>query len=150
MTEATWIDSDDFASGPFAPHGNFRMRLDGGVYLVEARGPFNEEAVRAWQAARREMARRHPPGPGLVPRTVVHWIGSAMMSVQAFDRFAAGFHQFSDQVHPLGAVAWVAEPDTEGVAMMAEHFRPLYESRHTRFAQFADHGRALAWVRTAA
>ena len=150
MSEPTWISSDDFASGPFAPHGSFRMREDGGVYLVEARGPFNEEAIRAWQAARRELARRFPPAPGTPARTVVEWLGSTMMSVVAFDLFAAGFHQFADRVHPLGAVAWVAAPDVEGVAMMVEHFRPLYESRNTRFALFAGHDQALAWVRTAA
>lgn len=145
MTEPIWISTDDHTRGPFAPHGRMRIRFDRGIYFYEAAGPFNEETMAALATTRAEAMGRWPvaPGRGLV---LVEWVGSAMMSPPAFRLFAEGYNRFAQGPRLLAAVAWVGLPDTEGLGLMAEHFRQLYESHGARFQLFHGCDAAIAWL----
>lgn len=146
MTEPIWISTDDHTRGPFAPHGRMRIRFQEGIYVYEASGPFNEETMAALAATRAEAMNRWPvaPGRGLV---LVEWLGSAMMPPPAFRLFAEGYNRFAQGPRLLAAVAWVGQADTEGLGLMAEHFRQLYENNGARFRLFNDCDAAQAWLR---
>lgn len=146
MSEPIWVSTDEYVSGPFPAHGYFRIWYEGGVYVYEARGPFNEVTTAALAATRAEAVRRWPmeEGRGL---SLVRWHGSLMMPPEAFRLFARGYQQFAQGKRLLAAVAWVGDADTEGLDLMAHHFEALYAMNGTRFARFTDADEALAWLR---
>lgn len=147
MSGKDWISTRDHASGPFAPHGEFRISLRGDVFLYEARGPFNREAVQALAPVRR-LAYERWGASGRPVWALVRWFDSAMMSPDTFRAFATSFQVFADTPNPLRAVAWVAAPEVEGVSMMAPHFEALYGAAGLSFALFEDEAVAMQWLQS--
>lgn len=146
MSEPDWMSTDDFVRGPFPPHGHFRITHQNGIYLYEARGPFNEVTIEALAPVRAAVMQHWPVpmGEGLA---LVHWHDSAMMSPTAFELFSEGYRRFAKSPRLLKAVAWVGAPDTEGLDLIAYRFEQLYIDTDTPFRLFAEVEPALAWLR---
>lgn len=146
MSDPDRLNSDDFVSGPFPPHGRFCISYDNGVYIYDVQGPFNEVTMTALASVRAAAVARWPVAPGQA-RALVHWHGSAMMSPEAFRLFAQGYREFAKTPRTMAAVAWVGQPDTEGLDLVAYHYETLYEQSGTRFARFTEVGPAMTWLR---
>lgn len=140
------ICSLDFDCGRFPPHGEFRVRHDHGVLHWVNRGPFNVEAFRQYEQARAAALERWQ----LAGRSIaglVEWRHSALMSADAFNTYSAGFERYFATRGGLRAVAWVAAPELEGMAIMVRHFGELFERHHLPFRVFEDLAPAREWVR---
>lgn len=140
-----FLSSHDYAQSGFAPHGEFRCRLERDVLMWVSRGPFNLEALQAYGRVRKAAFERW----GLNTRpvgAVMQWVGSALMSPDAFTLYRRGFDAFMASHHTLIAVAWVGGPDVEGLDFMRAHYAPLFEAHGLPFRVFDDLPPAVTWV----
>jgi len=144
---ADTISTNAFATGGFAPHGEFRIECLDGLLCYEAIGPFNLEAVRALGPARRQAFERWAPVPGARVGVLVHWQDSALMSPDAFAAYHAGLSAYAQSLAAPPVVAWVAEPELEGMDFMAERFAKVFADNRIEFQLFTDWHDAERWLR---
>ncbi|MBN8506740.1 MAG: hypothetical protein J0L58_19915 [Burkholderiales bacterium] len=139
------LRSDDYASGPFAPHGRVEIWSEGSVVRLRAEGPFNAESVQAIGLAMAQLFAEAPPKGRFADILVFH--GSILATPEAlaaFDGFLARMSQA--KTAPL-AVAYVVGAEVEGRDLMLPVFKRLYDKHRRRFAHFEDEAQAEAWVR---
>lgn len=139
------LHSDDFASGPFAPHGRVELWRDGSVVRIVAEGPFNVESVQAIGAAMARLFAEAPPVGRFAD--ILEFRRSILVTPEAllaFDAFLARMSQA--KTAPL-AVAYIVGPEVEGRDLMLPTFRRLYAKHQRRFAHFEADAPAEAWVR---
>jgi len=141
------ISTNAFCSGQFAPHGEFRIQCLDGLLCYEAIGPFNLEAVRALGPARRQAFERWASAPGARPAVLVHWQHSALMSPEAFAAYHAGLSATVQSLAMPPVVAWVAEPELEGMDFMVERFAKVFADSRIEFRLFTDWREAERWLR---
>ena len=135
--------SEDFARGPFKPHGRVQMWVEGPAVYMLAQGPFNHEFVRALAMAREELFRSSPPPSPHV--SLVQIKGSIMASPEMLAVYAEMVAQLKRL--PV-AIGWVVAPEVEG----RDFILPMFERIHTRlgrnFKSFESLPEAEAWVRS--
>jgi hypothetical protein len=148
QSSAETISTNAFDTGGFAPHGEFRIQCLDGLLCYEAIGPFNLEAVRALGPARRRAFERWAQAPGARVGVLVHWQGSALMSPDAFSAYHAGLSAFAQSIAVPAAVAWVAEPELEGMDFMVDRFGEAFAANGVEFQLFTDRQDAERWLRT--
>ncbi|QTN29924.1 hypothetical protein HZ993_09000 [Rhodoferax sp. AJA081-3] len=141
------LHTSAFSTGKFAPHGEFVLTSDGEVLCYEATGPFNVEAIRALGVTRRKAYKRWQPNGTFA--AIVHWHESALMSPEAFDAYRGGYVRFIQDVQPKSIVAWVAQPDVEGMYIMVQKFAEVFEHTQTDFRFFTEMDTAHRWVANA-
>lgn len=138
------LNSSQFSTGQFAPHGEFVLHSDGDILCYEASGPFNLEAIRALGITRIK-AYETWQSSGIFA-AIVHWHTSALMSPEAFEAYRDGYAQFVRDMQPKSVVAWVALPDVEGMSIMVRKFADCFERTNTRFRLFTEMEPAYGWV----
>lgn len=137
--------SNDFTEGSFRPHGMFSCWMEGALLVWEARGPFNLEALQAFSRTRQAaFARWRLDDQPLA--AVMHWVGSALMSPEAFALYERAFEAFIVSRHNYVAVAWVGGPEVEGLDFMRSRFAPLFDRHGLAFAVFTDMDAARRWA----
>ena len=101
LLPADHLSSLAFTQGDFRPHGEFLCWMEDGLLMWESRGPFNLEALQAFGRTRQAAFARW----GLDDRplaAVMRWVGSALMSPEAF----------ADWLAQEGIVSLSLNPDT--------------------------------------
>jgi len=144
--DAEVLSSSDFPVGSFAPHGEFRCRMDRGVLMWTSHGPFNLEALQAYGQLRRAAFERW----GLNDRpvaSIMEWVDSALMSPEAFLLYRRGFDSLMQSRHNYVAVAWVGGKHVEGLDLMQRQYAPLFAEHDLPFRMFDATEPAMAWVR---
>lgn len=139
------ISSQDLAGAGFAPHGEFRLRFADGILYALNRGPFNAEAMRLYGRLRQAAFERWQLS-GRWIGGIASWEGSVLMSPEAFDDYERGLAAFLRTEHRLVGVAWVAEPELEGMAFMQERFARLFRATEMPFQLFGQMAAAQAWL----
>lgn len=138
-------NTDQFATGPFRPHGRIEIWAEGNVMRLEATGPFNKEAIIAlgatWRALFAELPMRGPFAAIIVIRH------SIMSSQEVLDAFGDFLRSGSQAGHPAAAVAYVAAPDIEGRSLILPKLADLYAATGRLFASFATEAEAEDWMR---
>jgi len=140
------LSTNDLKDDGFAPHGEFRVGWRDGVVWWDAYGPFNLEALQRYDRMR-HIARQRWLTKGQWFGGVVHWHDSALMSPEAFEAYTQGFVAVYGRPHRLAAVAWVADPELEGMHFMRKRFAALFAQYGLSMREFADPLEADAWVR---
>jgi hypothetical protein len=146
LLPADHLSSLAFTQGDFRPHGEFLCWMEDGLLMWESRGPFNLEALQAFGRTRQAAFARW----GLDDRplaAVMRWVGSALMSPEAFALYERSFEAFIASHHRYVAVAWVGGPEVEGLDLMRARYAPLFERHGLAFAVFADLDAAREWAR---
>lgn len=138
------VTSNEVSTSRFAPHGEFRIWVQGDILFYDATGPFNLEALHALAAARAKISRQWKPGRRVA--AIVHWHGSALMSPEAFAAYGEGLAKFHERANMPVALAWVASADVEGMSLMIAKFEHLFTQRKTNFRLFESLEPARAWV----
>lgn len=137
--------TDQFAAGPFRPHGKVEIWAEGNVMRLEATGPFNKEAVIAlgatWNSLFDEM-----PLHGAFANIIV-MRHSLMVSQEVLDAFGAFLHVNNRAGRGASAVAFVVAPDVEARALMLPMFAETYAAAGRQFAAFETEAEADVWVR---
>lgn len=139
------ISTQALQGGGFAPHGEFRLRFADGILYAHNIGPFNAEAMQLYARLRR-MAYERWKLSGRWIGGIARWEGSTLMSPQAFDDYERGLMAFLSSEHRLVAVAWVADPELEGMRFMQERFGRLFRASDMPFQLFDSMAAAEAWV----
>ncbi len=145
MPQSKRLNSDQFATGPFRPHGRAELWAEGKVIHLSAAGPFNMEAVLAIGAAWRQLF-ADVPAQGLFADIVIA-TGSMMAGpdvIRAFGQFLQA--NTAANLAPC-AVAWVVPPEVEGAMLMIPQFRQVYEAAGRNIAFFETQDAAQAWIR---
>lgn len=137
--------STDFTEGGFRPHGWFSCHMEGELLVWEAHGPFNLEALQAYGRTRQAAFARWQLDDKPIA-AVMHWVGSALMSPEAFAHYERCFAAFIESRHNYVAVAWVGGPDVEGLDFMRTRFAPLFDRHGLAFAVLADMPTARRWA----
>ncbi len=142
--KATTIASTDFKTGRFAMHGEVKLTTDGNILLYESTGPFNIETIQAFTAARASI---HKKLDGSRPyAAIVHWRNSALMPLEAFAAYQAGYVKFlHENQHPL-ALAWASGPEVEGMDFMIARFTHVFDEHGLNFKFFTTTTEARRWV----
>jgi hypothetical protein len=138
------LRSENFAPGPFRPHGSVEIWRDGSVVHLIAEGPFNLETVQGVGRAMRELFASQPPQGRFVD--ILEMRTSIMASKEvmaAFGRFLADMS--AAKTAPL-AVAYVVAPGVEGRGLMLPIFARVYAENGRRFAAFETMDEARAWA----
>ncbi len=128
----------------YAPHGEFKLHVEGDIVFYDATGPFNLEALQALATVRSAIL-----ADWAVERPVagiVHWHHSVMMSPEAFATYREGIARYHENAKLPVAIAWVASADVEGIYLMHEKFEKLFAERKTNFRLFDSLAPARAWV----
>ncbi|MEJ5999876.1 hypothetical protein [Paucibacter soli] len=141
------ISTNAFCQGSFAPHGEFRIQCLDGLFCYEAIGPFNLEAVRALGPARRQALERWAPAAGARVAVLVHWQHSALMSPEAFAAYRAGLSATAQSLAVPPVVAWVAEPELEGMDFMLDRFAEVFSANRVEFQLFTAWQDGARWLR---
>lgn len=137
--------SRDFTAGGFQPHGEFSCWMENGLLVWQARGPFNLEALQAYGRTRQAaFARWQLDDKPLA--AILHWVGSALMSPEAFTHYERSFAAFIESRHHYVAVAWVGGPDIEGLDFMRSRFAPMFDRHGLAFNVFTDLDAARLWA----
>lgn len=144
MIHSQRISSDQFATGPFRPHGRVELLAQGKIIHLTASGPFNMEAVNAIGAAWRQM---FADSPAEGPFADIVTVAGSMMAGPDVMRAFGSFLQANTAAHisPC-AVAWVVPADVEGAVIMIPQFRQVYEAAGRNIAFFDSAEPAQAWV----
>ena len=138
-------NTDQFASGPFRPHGRVEIWAEGNVVRLDAAGPFNEEAIIALGAAWRSLFAELPLcGPFADVVLLRRSILASQKVVDAFGLFLAANTQAG---HAPSVVAWIVPPEIEGRSFMLPKFAEIYAAAGRPFAAFETEAEAEAWVR---
>lgn len=140
------MSTHDLQAPGFAPHGEFRVGWRDGVVWWDAIGPFNLEALQRYERMR-ALARQRWLVKGRWFGGVIHWHHSALMSPEAFDAYTQGFIAVYSRPHRLAAVAWVADPELEGMRFMRRRFASLFAQYGLPMGEFQHPHEADAWVR---
>lgn len=145
MSSDDRLNIQQFASGPFKPHGRVELWTEGNVVYLEASGPFNKEAVLAVGATWRELFARLPHSGPFADVVVVE--GSMMAGPEVLEAFGAflGMNTAAN-VAPC-AVAWVVPPAVEGGVLMIPAFEQIYQAAGRNIRFFDNLPQARDWVR---
>ncbi|HRK40032.1 MAG TPA: hypothetical protein PK347_16780 [Burkholderiaceae bacterium] len=144
MPNTQRLDSDQFATGPFRPHGRAELSAQGKIIHLTASGPFNMEAVSAIGAAWRQLFAESPAdGPFADIVTVVGSMMAGPDVMRAFGTFLQA--NTAASIAPC-AVAWVVPPGVEGAVIMIPQFRQVYEAAGRNIAFFDGAEPAQTWV----
>ena len=95
---------DEFATGPFRPHGRIEIWAEGNVVRLEAAGPFNKEAVVAMGATWRALFAGMPADGPFADIVTIH--RSVMTSQEVVDAFGAFLAANTAARQAPSAVAW--------------------------------------------
>lgn len=139
------LRSDDFASGPFAPHGRVEIWRDGSVVRLLAEGPFNAESVMAIGAAMAKLFADAPPKGRFAD--ILEFRNSILATPEALATFDAFLSRMSEAKTAPLAVAYIVGPEVEGRELMLPVFGRLYQKHQRRFAFFEEASQAETWVR---
>lgn len=137
--------TDEFAAGPFRPHGRVEIWAEGNVVRLDAAGPFNKEAVIALGATWRSLFAELPRQGAFASITVVR--NSVLISQEVLDALGAFLRSNTAAGQGAEAVAFVVAPDVEGRSMMLPMFAETYAAAGRNFAAFATEAEAEVWVR---
>lgn len=138
------LRSEDFAPGPFRPHGSVELWKDGSVVHLVAEGPFNLETVQGVSRAMQELFAKQAPQGRFVD--VLEMRTSIMASREVMDAFGRFLAQMSAAKTAPLAVAYVVAPDVEGRGVMLPLFARVYAEHGRRFAAFETMDEARAWA----
>ncbi len=134
--------SEEFAKGPFKPHGRVHMWLEGATVYGVAQGPFNQEFVAATALARNELLKVSPP-----PEKHAHLL-QVQVSMMASPEMLTVFAQFAAHMKsPPVVTAWVVAPDVEGRDFLLPMFERIFRTVGRNFRAFETLAEAEAWVR---
>ncbi len=139
------LHSDDFASGPFRPHGSIELWTEGNVVRLNARGPFNKEAVLAMHTAWRQLAASVPLQSAFADIVTVS--DSMMAGPDVLNSFAQFLQANTSSDLVPCAIAWVVPRHVEGALLMIPLFEEAYRvaQRNVRF--FEVDAEAVQWVK---
>lgn len=138
-------NTDEFAVGPFRPHGRVDVWAEGNVMWLEATGPLNKESVIALGSLWRSLfAEFHQVGP-YASITVIH--RSLINSQEVLDALEDFLAANTQAGNVASAAAFVVAPDVEGRAFMLPKYAEIYTAAGRPFAAFTTEAEAEAWVR---
>lgn len=138
-------NTDEFAVGPFRPHGSVEVWAEGNVVRLDAVGPFNKELVVALGATWTSLLTELPLHGPFASITVVHH--SVIISQEVLDAISQFLRANTKAGQGAGAVAFVVAPDVEGRSLMLPMFAETYAAAGRQFAAFETEAEADAWVR---
>ncbi|MBL8488952.1 MAG: hypothetical protein JNK22_17950 [Rhodocyclaceae bacterium] len=136
---------DEFATGPFRPHGRIEIWAEGNVVRLDAAGPFNKEAIVAMGATWRALFDGMPADGPFADLVTVH--RSVMASQEVVDAFGGFLAANTAARQAPSAVAWVVDPEVEGASLMLPKFAAVYVAAGRNFRFFDNEPEAEAWVR---
>ena len=136
---------DEFATGPFRPHGRIEIWAEGNVVRLEAAGPFNKEAVVAMGATWRALFAGMPADGPFADIVTIH--RSVMTSQEVVDAFGAFLAANTAARQAPSAVAWIVDKDVEGASLILPKFAQVYAAAGRNFRFFDNEPEAVAWVR---
>lgn len=146
MQAAARRNIEDYASGPFRPHGEMEIWLEGHVVCIKATGPFNTESIQAMGKALRALYAEIAQPEKLVHLvTIQRSLLASPEVVKTFGDFLAAMDAI--QQTPV-AVAWVVAPEVEGGRLMLPFFAKTYASAGREFRAFENATDAYAWLQT--
>lgn len=141
----TKLSIDQFASGPFRPHGRIELWTEGNVVRLNAMGPFNKEAVVAMGTTWRRLFAELPVHGAFAD--IVTITGSLMAGPDVLQAFASFLQaNTSARIAPC-AVAWVVPPEVEGAELMTPQFEHVYALAGRNIQFFDSDPIAVQWVR---
>lgn len=148
MQKPAHLDTDDFATGPFAPHGNLQIAPEGRIIRLASRGPFNMEAMQALGRARAAMLEQRT---STAPYAYLNVFSvSIMMSAECLSTYLQGVRDaYTARFQAPAALAWVVPPGVEGGRIMINYLKPGFEEIGIPFEIFAAEAQALEWVEQA-
>lgn len=144
--QRTTVASTDFKNGPFAMHGEVKLTTDGNILLYESTGPFNIETIKAFTAARASIHQKLDASKPYA--AIVHWRNSALMPLDAFAAYEAGYVKFLRENQCPLALAWASGPGVEGMDFMIARFVKVFDEHRINFKCFATTAEARSWVDT--
>ena len=137
--------TDQFATGPFRPHGEVEIWAEGNVMRLDAVGPFNKEVVIALGATWNSLFDEMPPhGPFA---NIIVLRRSVVVSQEVLDAFGEFLHANNRAGRGASAIAFVVAPDVEGRSLMLPMFAATYAAAGRLFAAFETEAEADVWVR---
>jgi hypothetical protein len=145
MNPGTKRSTNEFAAGPFRPHGSVEVWTEGNVVRLDAVGPFNKELVVALGATWTSLLAELPLHGPFASITVVRQ--SVVISQEVLDAISQFLHANAKAGQGAGAVAFVVAPDVEGRSLMLPMFARTYAAAGRQFAAFTTEAEAEAWVR---
>lgn len=146
MQAAVRLKIEDYASGPFRPHGEMEIWLEGHVVRIKATGPFNTESIQALGKALRALYAEITQ-----PEKLVHLV-TIQRSLLASPEVVKTFGDFLATMDAIKqtpvAVAWVVAPEVEGGRLMLPFFAKAYALAGREFRAFENVTEAYAWLQT--
>lgn len=146
MRQESKKSTDEFAVGPFRPHGRVEIWAEGNVVRLDAAGPFNKEVIIALGATWRSLFAELPRHGEFASITVVRH--SVLISQEVLDALGEFLRANTKAGQGAEAVAFVVAHDVEGRSLMLPMFAETYAAAGRNFAVFATEAEAEAWVRT--
>lgn len=128
----------------FTPHGSMELQVSGQLNVIEARGPFNIELVRAGDLAQEQVdAQLQAKGRWA---TMLVFRDNAMASFEVLAEVEAIVkRRVAKGLCPAG-VALVLGPEVEGAALMGPYYRKAYTNAGILTQLFATPEAGQAWL----
>lgn len=142
--EGTFVQSEAYATGPFAPHGSMQIHQLGAVFKAQATGPFNVEFMKAYGRMWASLLKSYTGGGRLV--FVSFWHTSMLASpdaLQVYDQIL----QIGARNIPEGSVhIWHVPEDIEGRSMMLPRWREVLVRNQQTVQVCADEAEVQALI----
>jgi len=129
----------------FTQHGHMECRVEGDILFNEATGPFNAEIIAAIQLIQRDLLDIVNKQDQWAQAYVFH--ESVLCSPDTVDALKNYLSELKGKMKKPVATAFVMAPDVEGRAMMAPHYRQVYEQAQLNFQLFDTVAEAQIWMR---
>jgi len=144
MMNKTKRNTNTAKSSTFSQHGNVESRIEDNILINEATGPFNAEVIYALKQIQQDLldilsARQHWA-------QIYTFHHSALCSPDTIDALSAYLADKKGKIKKPSATAFVMDHSVEGRAIMAAHYRHVYEVAELNFDIFTSAEDAQNWV----
>ena len=144
MMNKTKRNTNTAKSSTFSQHGNVESRIEDNILINEATGPFNAEVIYALKQIQQDLldilsARQHWA-------QIYTFHHSALCSPDTIDALSAYLADEKGKIKKPAATAFVMDQSVEGRAIMAAHYRHVYELAGLKFDIFNSLKEAQDWV----
>jgi hypothetical protein len=144
MTE-TKRSTDNAKASHFSQHGNVESRILDNVLINEATGPFNAEIIYALRQIQHDLLEILSAKPQWAQIYTFHH--SALCSPDTIDALSNYLADKKGKIKKPAATAFVMDNSVEGRAIMAAHYRHVYEIAELNFKIFTSVEQAQDWVK---
>ena len=131
----------------FNQHGRMESRVEDNILFNEATGPFNAEIISAIKLIQNDLLQIISTKDKWAQIYVFHY--SVLCSPDTIEALTAYLTDLRGKLKKPLATAFVMGMAVEGRAMMAPHYRHVYELAQLNFQLFSTLEEAQTWVQAA-